>query len=96
LFGKEVGANRWKVLGFDGTSLLESIEAANLQILTVRFKPEEMDEMCSEWERIKHYCCTGLVKLAVWQILIPIFQDFVLAFKLLHSAVMFVGVSGIM
>ena len=96
LFGKEGGANRWKVLGFVGASLLESIEAANLQMLTVRFKPEEMDEICSEWERIKYYYRTGLLKLAVWQILIPMFQAFVLAFKLLHSAVIFVGVSRFM
>jgi hypothetical protein len=42
----------WKVLGFVDAIFLESIRVNLANFWTIRFKPEEMEEIYSEWEKI--------------------------------------------
>jgi hypothetical protein len=52
LFGKELKANVWKVLGFVDAIFLESIGVNFANFWTIRFKPEEMEEIYADWEKV--------------------------------------------
>jgi len=51
LFGKELKANKWMILGFVDVSFLESIGMIGVKLWTIRIKPEEMDKMYRKWEK---------------------------------------------
>jgi hypothetical protein len=42
--------NEWKVLGFIDASFMKPIDVSGVELWTIRFKPEEMGKIYSEWE----------------------------------------------
>jgi len=52
IFGNELEANKWNVLGFVNVFLLESIRVGFIPASTIRLKQEEMEEIFVRWEKL--------------------------------------------